>query len=28
MRGYGFNEPNETVGKLATVNIVSEYSDT
>jgi arylsulfatase len=27
MRGYGFNEPIETVGKLATVNIASEYSD-
>jgi choline-sulfatase len=27
MCGYGFNEPIETVGKLATVNIVSEYSD-
>jgi arylsulfatase len=27
MRGYGFAEPIETVGKLATVNITSEYSD-
>jgi arylsulfatase len=27
MRAYGFDEPIETVGKLATVNIASEYSD-
>ncbi len=27
MRGYGFAEPIETVGKLATVNITSEYTD-
>ena len=27
MRGYGFAEPIETVGKLASVNVASEYSD-
>lgn len=27
MRGYGFAEPIETVGKLATVSIASEYTD-
>ena len=27
MRGYGFDEPIEIVGKLATVNTASEYSD-